>query len=288
MSQLVILSGKGGTGKTTVAASFVKLVHARVYADCDVEAPNLHLLFSFDEQPEKTEFIGMPKAIIRGEDCIGCGICRDRCRFGAVRTYGGVYEIADEACEGCGLCAALCPSDAIDMVPAPAGELMYFADDRRMFSTAQLRIGAGTSGKLVTAVKDRVKESSATELTIVDGPPGIGCPTIASLSGAETVLLVVEPTLSGTSDLERILKMIETTRCQVLVCVNRYDLNLERTEQIENFCRERDIGCVGRIPYDPDVVHAVNRGTSIADLSGPAGAALRAVFDRTIASMETI
>jgi len=288
MRQLLILSGKGGTGKTTVATSFIKLAYAHAYADCDVEAPNLHLLLSYGEEPQRTEFASMPKASIDASRCDGCGICEENCRFDALERCGTVFEVHAEACEGCGLCAALCPQDAIGMVPGTAGDIMLYADGRRAFSTARLRVGAGISGKLVTAVKEQLKENAPpTDLAVIDGPPGIGCPVIASLAGVDTVLLVVEPTMSGLSDLERVLETVRMVGCRVIACINRFDLNPKGTARIERFCRERDIPCVGKIPYDPAVVQAVNQGLCAVDLDGPAAEAVEDVFDRTMGLMES-
>lgn len=286
MKQLLILSGKGGTGKTTVAASFIRLAAARAYADCDVEAPNLHLVFSYGERPRRRFFMGMPKAYVDATACCGCGVCHDNCRFDAPRRQGPIYEVDSEVCEGCGLCAVLCPSKAIKMTPETTGDLLLYQDDDRTFSTARLRIGAGTSGKLVAAVKEQLGECTPdVSFSVIDGPPGIGCPVIASLAGIDTVLLITEPTLSGQRDLERVLEAVRMVGCRTLACVNRFDLDLEGTLRVEEYCRQHGAMCVGRIPYDRSVVDAVNQGLSIVDMDCLAGDAVEGVFVKTMEQM---
>lgn len=286
MKQLLILSGKGGTGKTTVTASFIKLSAARAYGDCDVEAPNLHLVLSYGEQPRQRPFMGMPKAHVDATACCGCGVCHDNCRFDALRRQGSIYEIDSEVCEGCGLCAVLCPSKAIKMKSETAGNLLLYQDDDRTFSTACLRIGSGTSGKLVAAVKEQLGECAPdVPLSVIDGPPGIGCPVIASLASVDAVLLITEPTLSGQRDLERVLEMVGMVGCLTLACVNRFDLDLESTLRVEECCRQHGVICVGRIPYDRSVVDAVNQGLSIVDVECLAGGAVEGVFAKTMEQM---
>ncbi|MEL7604369.1 MAG: 4Fe-4S binding protein, partial [Bacillota bacterium] len=208
MKRLLILSGKGGTGKTTVACAFIRLAQAKAYADCDVDAPNLHLVMGRDTAPQRTEYFGMDKAEIDETICAGCGLCVRYCRFDAIRMDDGFCRVDPYACEGCGVCAAVCPAGAVSMKPTVAGELMLYADESTAFSTAQLNMGSGTSGKLVTEVKKQLASAAPkdAELAIIDGSPGIGCPVIASMSGADMVLIVAEPSLSGISDMQRILK----------------------------------------------------------------------------------
>lgn len=281
MKQLLILSGKGGTGKTTVASAFIKLAKAKAYADCDVDAPNLHLLMDLKAKAQRSDYYGMPKARINPELCIQCGLCRQNCRYGAI-LLNGAYQVDDFACEGCGVCQAICPADAISFNPAVAGELMLYVNDA-VFSTAQLKMGSGTSGKLVTEVKKQMKkELKDIELAIIDGSPGIGCPVIASLSGVDMVLIVAEPSLSGISDMERIIKTAQRFQMKIAVCVNKYDTNLGNTEKIESYCRNQRLPFAGKIPYDPEAVKAINNGLSIADINCKAGSAVKDVFDRTM------
>ncbi len=281
MKQLLILSGKGGTGKTTVASAFIKLADAKAYADCDVDAPNLHLVTDWDVEPVTRDYYGLPVAELTPELCTSCDLCRQHCRFGAI-SAGEQYSVDPYGCEGCGVCAYVCPAGAIKMVPAVAGDLMLHADDEKVFSTAQLRMGSGTSGLLVTEVKKQMKDSAPdSELAIIDGSPGIGCPVIASLSGVDMVLIVAEPSISGISDMERIILTAEGFDTKIAVCTNKYDMNLDISEKIERFCSERGLPFVGRIPFDPAAVRAVNNAQTIVDIDCPSGTAVRDIFAKT-------
>lgn len=281
MKQLLILSGKGGTGKTTVAGAFIQLADANVYADCDVDAPNLHLIKKHPSEVKVSDYYGMPKAYIDLTKCSGCDLCRENCKFDAILVEGD-YWVDDFACEGCGVCEAICPERAVTLRPAKAGQLRLYVDDS-VFSTAELKMGSGTSGKLVTEVKRQMKLAAGDAgLAIIDGSPGIGCPVIASISGVDMVLLVTEPTVAGISDMERIISTAEKFPAQVVICVNRYDTNPDNTEKIITMCQELQLPFVGKIPFDPEVVKAINQGRSIAEVSCPAGRAIKEVFDRTI------
>ncbi len=283
MKQLLLLSGKGGTGKTTLASAFIQLAQAHAYADCDVDAPNLHLVTAQTNDPKTTDFYGMDKAMIDPSRCIRCGKCLTTCRFDAITTQNG-YQIDPYACEGCGVCEAVCPVQAISMQPAVAGDLMQYLDENRVFSTAQLRMGSGNSGLLVTEVKKQMREaaSPATPFAIIDGSPGIGCPVIASLSGVDLVLIVTEPSISGISDMERILKTAQTFGTKAAVCINKYDIHAENTARIDAFCQAHSLPLVGKIPFDPMAVQAVNQGKTIAAIDCAAGQAAKAVYDRTM------
>ena len=281
MKQLLILSGKGGTGKTTIAAAFIKLSAAKAYADCDVDAPNLHLIMGQNSEPGKIDFYGLPKAEINRELCIKCDRCRQNCRFDAI-LVNEEYTIDAFACEGCGVCEALCPVGAVALKPAAAGELMLYSDEGRIFSTARLKMGSGTSGMLVAEVKKQMRSAAENaELAIIDGSPGIGCPVIASLSGADMVLIVAEPSVSGISDMERIIKTAATFQTKAAVCVNKYDTNIANTERIEEYCRTNNLPFVGRIPFDPEAVKAINDSLTVIDIDCPAGNAVREVFNKT-------
>lgn len=281
MKQLLVLSGKGGTGKTTIASAFIKLSKCRAYADCDVDAPNLHLVMNQSVKPRKSAYYGLPKAEIDQEMCVQCDLCRQNCRFDAI-GFDEKYSVDFYACEGCGVCQAVCPTDAITLNPAVAGELKLYSDDS-VFSTAQLKMGSGTSGMLVTEVKKQLKDSVDDDnLTIIDGSPGIGCPVIASVSGVDMVLIVAEPSVSGISDMERIIITAIRFQTKIAVCINKFDLNFEKTREIENYCNEFKIPMVGKIPYDPLVVKAVNDGKCITEVDSVAGRAVTGVFDETI------
>ena len=282
MKQLLILSGKGGTGKTTIASAFIKLSKARAYADCDVDAPNLHLISGWSVEPAKTDYYGLPKAEINTELCIECDQCRQNCRFDAINVEPH-YKVDPFACEGCGVCEYVCPVEAITLIPAIAGELMLYSDRERVFSTAQLKMGSGTSGMLVTEVKKQMKAATVdTELAIIDGSPGIGCPVIASLSGVDMVLIVAEPSISGISDMERIINTAAKFATKTAVCINKYDTNIENTKKIEEFCKERGLPFIGSIPFDSNAVKAINNGQTIVDIECTSGAAVREVYHKTM------
>lgn len=283
MKQLLILSGKGGTGKTTIASAFIKLSQAKACADCDVDAPNLHLVMAQNAEPERTDYFGMPKAYIDAATCIACGLCKANCRFDAISFEKG-FTVDPFACEGCGVCEAICSAGAVSLKPAVAGELMLYADDHKVFSTAQLKMGSGTSGMLVTEVKKQMKAAALpdTELAVIDGSPGIGCPVIASLSGVDMVLIVAEPSISGISDMERIIKTAETFQTKIGVCTNKYDTNPANNEKIEKFCQSKGLPFTGRIPFDPKAVKAINNGQTIVEVDCPSGIAVIEVYNSTM------
>ncbi|MCR5346161.1 MAG: ATP-binding protein [Fretibacterium sp.] len=278
MKKLLILSGKGGTGKTTAAAAFIDFLKAEAFADCDVDAPNLHLVTGMKAQPECRDYFGSQKAFIDPLKCTGCGACLEHCHFNAVVRHGEVCEISEYACEGCGVCEYICPQNAVTMREDIAGEQRLYKDGR-VFSTAKLKMGRGNSGKLVTEVKKAlVKAAPDSELAVIDGSPGVGCPVIASVSGADLVLIVAEPSLSGIHDMERILKTTAMLRVKTAVCVNKYDLCPEKAEDIERYCRENSVPFAGRIPFDKQVSDAVNEGHSLASVDCPAGEALKNIL----------
>ena len=282
MKQLLILSGKGGTGKTTVASAFIHLAEAKTYADCDVDAPNLHLITGEKEAPLKEDFFALPLASIDPDLCIACGICYEHCRFNSILP-GEVYTVDPFACEGCGVCAFVCPVEAVTMVPDAAGQLMLYKEEDRVFSTAQLKMGKGTSGLLVAEVKKRMREEAVEkEFAIIDGSPGIGCPVIASLSGVDMVLIVAEPSISGMSDMERVIDTAMKFGVKIAVCVNKYDVNRETTEKIEKFCQAQNLHFVGLIPFDKEAVRSINEGKTIVETDCPSGQAVKAIYEKTM------
>lgn len=282
MKRLLILSGKGGTGKTTTAAAFTRFAHAKAVADCDVDAPNLHLVNAQTVESQVLDFLGGNKAVIDSEKCVGCGTCQSHCRFNALVKLGGKYQVNEYACEGCGVCSYVCPQEAIRLVEDVAGKKELYLGDG-VFSTAMLKMGRGNSGKLVTDVKMAMLKNAPkdSELAIIDGSPGIGCPVIASISGMDLVLVVAEPSLSGISDLERLVKAAESFHAQLTVCVNKWDVSPESTKAIRVFCQERGIPFAGIIPYDKVASQAVNAGKSLADIDCPARDALKSIFEFT-------
>lgn len=281
MKQLLILSGKGGTGKTTVAAAFIKLAQVKACADCDVDAPNLHFTLNKGAPSKQTPFYGMDIAHINPEQCAQCGLCLRHCRFGAIVCKDGVYAVDAPACEGCGVCEAVCPQKAVSLVSDLAGKMMLYSYNKSVFSTARLKMSKGNSGMLVTEVKKRMRDSAlpGTSLAIIDGSPGIGCPVIASLSGVDMVLIVAEPSLSGISDMERIVKTVGKFIVPIVVCVNKYDMSAANTQAIETFCKENGIPFAGKIPFDPQVVKAGNSGRSIIDMDCPSGKAVHLIYN---------
>ncbi len=282
MKKLLILSGKGGTGKTTTAACFISFSKAKAFSDCDVDAPNLHIVTQMTSKPKCTDYHGSKKAEINSSLCVGCKACMKVCRFDAITFKDGKCNINEYACEGCGVCTLVCKTSAIELKDDIAGKLNLYKDDR-VFSTAELKMGRGNSGMLVSEVKSAmVKSASDANIAIIDGSPGIGCPVIASVSGVDLVLIVTEPSVSGMSDLKRILKTASILRTKVAVCVNKYDTCSEQADKIESYCKEIDVPFVGRIPYDKEASKAINNGKSIADTNCPARDALNLVYDKTI------
>jgi MinD superfamily P-loop ATPase len=273
--QLVVLSGKGGTGKTSVVAALASLATDKVLADCDVDAADLHLVLG-PERRRREPFIAGKEAHIEPERCSACGECVKYCRFDAISVAGGnggrlVYTVDHLACEGCGLCARVCTSNAVDMLEPERGE--WFVSDTRhgLLVHARLNIGGENSGKLVTLVRNEAlalaKESGAS-LVIVDGPPGIGCPVIASVTGADLVLAVTEPTVSGVHDLERAANLVQGFGLPLAVCINKTDLNPDMVERIRELCTTRGFPVVGELSYDTAVIRAQVKGESIVEYGG--------------------
>ncbi len=286
MKKLLVISGKGGTGKTTVAAALIGFSQAKAAADCDVDAPNLHLVLSPGAPAEKRDFFGAEKAGVDTQKCTGCGLCAAHCRFGAISVCGGRAFVREHACEGCGVCSLVCPSGAVSLRADTAGTLFLHRGER-IFSSAELTMGRGNSGKLVTEVKTALfRTAKGVPLAVLDGSPGIGCPVIASISGADLVLMVAEPSVSGMSDLQRLVKTASALQARMAVCVNKYDVSPETTREICSFCESCGIPLVGKIPYDKAAAEAVNAGRSLFEEKGPAHDALCGIYEKISVLLE--
>ncbi|MDZ7622516.1 MAG: ATP-binding protein [Candidatus Competibacteraceae bacterium] len=290
MKELTILSGKGGTGKTTVCAAFAALAANKVLSDCDVDAADLHLLLDPTIQHEEN-FIGGRTPQIDYRLCMKCGHCQPLCRFEAIdREEDGSCTIDALACEHCGLCALACPGHAIRMVDAVNGRWFISATRFGTLVHARLGIGEDNSGKLVTLVRRearRIAEQQGADLLINDGPPGIGCPATAAIAGTDGVLIVTEPTISGLHDLRRVIALCRYFRRPALVCINKYDLNEAQTALIQQECRAEGVPVVGLIPFEPAVSRALVARQTVVDFAcGPATDAVVATWEqvqRTIA-----
>ncbi len=265
MKEIVVLSGKGGTGKTAIVASFASLAQNKVLADCDVDAADLHLLLKPVAKEEK-EFWSGRVAFIDEEMCTECGLCQELCRFGAIKDF----EVDPLSCEGCGFCYQVCSVDAIAMKDSMSGHSFISETKYGYLCHARLGIAQDNSGKLVALVRQNAKliaEGENLDYIITDGPPGIGCPVISSLSGASLALLVTEPTLSGIHDLERVIGVCRHFGIPVLVCVNKYDLNEENTYRIESYCADEGIEVAARISFDNVITEAIVQGLPVVEYS---------------------
>ena len=263
MKEVVVLSGKGGTGKTSIVASFAALAENKVMVDCDVDAADLHLLL----QPkirEEHEFWSGASAAIDERRCTQCGLCAESCRFNAIKDF----KIDAVSCEGCGFCSHICPSGAITMVENLAGRWSISDTGYGPLIHATLGIAQENSGKLVATVRQQAREMAeklSLDYVISDGPPGIGCPVISSLSGADLALLVTEPTLSGRHDLERMLGVCHHFVVPAVVCINKYDINEENSHHIEDYCIGQGVAVAARIPFDNVVTEAMVHGLPVVE-----------------------
>lgn len=281
MKELVVISGKGGTGKTSVTASLAALASSPVIADCDVDAADLHLVLQ-PQIRESHEFLSGHEAVIRPADCSGCGICMDLCRFDAVRPDEDVFIIDPIACEGCNVCVHFCPEQAIDFPQSLSGK--WFISDTRLgpMVHAKLGVAAENSGKLVSLVRNEAKRVAGEEnrkIVIVDGPPGIGCPVIAAITGASKVLVVTEPTVSGEHDLERVLHLARHFEIPASVCVNKWDINPEAANRIEERALALGARLAGRIRYDQDVTRAQIENKAVVETDAPSAEDIRQVWE---------
>ncbi len=286
MREVVVLSGKGGTGKTTVSGSLAVLASNKVMADCDVDAANLHLLLD-PVLKSSSPFYGLKKATINHEKCLGCNLCIHLCRFDAI---GPGFVVDPVLCEGCAVCYHACPCGAVEMIEHVAGYLFLSETRYGPLVHARLGIAEDNSGKLVAAVRKearRLAEEEKKELIITDGPPGIGCPAISCLSGADLVLIITEPTFSGRHDLERVLELAKHFGCRAAVCINKWDLEPENSRALESLCNRYSVPLVGHLPYDESVMEAVKSGRPvIQECSGPMEEGILALWDKLKALLE--
>ena len=266
MKELVIISGKGGTGKTSVVAAFASLAEKKVLCDADVDAADLHLITD-PEIKQHHDFEAGHTAVINKEKCTECGLCRDLCRWNAISSDFVVDSIE---CEGCGVCHYFCPEEAIAFPVNTCGE--WFISETRFGPMAHARLGIAeeNSGKLVTLIRQEGKklaEERHLDLLLTDGPPGVGCPVIASLGGATAVLIVAEPTVSGKHDMERVVELADFFRIPAMLCVNKFDINPDKGRMIEAFAEDRKIFVAGRIPFDPAFTKSMVMGKNIIEFN---------------------
>lgn len=277
MIRLAVISGKGGTGKTMITAALAHLFcGSLVLADCDVDAANLELILS--PTLIRTEpFMGMKMAVIDPALCIRCGECVEHCRFDAIEYLADTCQVKPLRCEGCAVCTYVCPASAVTMQPRQTGEIKYSETSRGHLVHAQLVPGAGNSGLLVHAVKKTALERDGTcDRLIIDGPPGTGCPLISTISGVDAVLVVTEPSVSGLHDLRRVVAVCRQFRPRIFVAINRFDLDAFQSGEIEAWCRGENIPLIGKIPFDPAVIHSVREGIPVTqEGTSPAAQAIQ-------------
>lgn len=271
MKQLAIISGKGGTGKTTVAGSLAALNKGQVFADCDVDAANLHLVM--DSKPvSEHKFYGMARAKVSAGRCEGCGLCAAKCKKRALeRKSEGYYEVNMRRCEGCGMCKEVCPHKAIEMIESSRGSYFVSETIYGKLVHAELMPGEENSGKLVSEVRQKareVAESEGAEVIIIDGSPGIGCAVIASVTGCDHLLAVTEPTVSGIHDLMRVTELAGHFKLGVSICINKFDVNMDNSEEIFRFAEAKGFEVVGKIPYDRRLVESQIKSVPAVEYCG--------------------
>jgi MinD superfamily P-loop ATPase len=287
MKELVILSGKGGTGKTSLTAAFANLAPSLMLCDADVDAADLHLIMAPDIQ-QTHDFVGGNEAVIDPERCSACGTCRDLCRFDAVVENDNGFFVDALNCEGCGVCVDLCPESAIDFPKKTCGQ--WFVADTRFGPMVHARLGIAeeNSGRLVTLVREQARNRAREahiDLILTDGPPGIGCPVIASMGQASAVLIVTEPTVSGIHDMKRVADLAAHFKIPAMVCINKWDLNPDQTGEIETIAREKNMGMAGKIPFDPVFTKAMIQIQTVLeyDENSPAARAVKEIWQTVMA-----
>ena len=285
MKELVVISGKGGTGKTSIMAAFASLAKNKVLCDADVDAADLHLLTD-PEIKKRYDFQGGGIAVIDPDKCTQCGLCRELCRWEAISEQ---FEVDSIECEGCGVCVDFCPEQAIEFPLSTCGQ--WFISDTRFGPMVHARLGIAeeNSGKLVTLIRQEAKklaEKNKLDLIITDGPPGVGCPVIASIGGATALLIVTEPTVSGLHDMERVAQLADHFKVPAMVCVNKFDLNIDQTQAIEKLAKEKNMTVLERIPFDPIFTKSMVQGKTIFEYNteSTVGQAVKKLWRKIIES----
>ena len=285
MKELVVISGKGGTGKTSIMAAFASLAKNKVLCDADVDAADLHLLTD-PEIKKLYDFQGGGIAVIDPDKCTQCGLCRELCRWEAISEQ---FEVDSIECEGCGVCVDFCPEQAIEFPLSTCGQ--WFISDTRFGPMVHARLGIAeeNSGKLVTLIRQEAKklaEKNKLDLIITDGPPGVGCPVIASIGGATALLIVTEPTVSGLHDMERVAQLADHFKVPAMVCVNKFDLNTDQTQAIEKLAKEKNMAVLERIPFDPIFTKSMVQGKTIFEYNteSTVGQAVKQLWRKIIES----
>ena len=265
--EIAVISGKGGTGKSSISSAFVSVAKSAVVVDCDVDASNLYLLFS-PLCKEEEVFVSGSHAVVNNDKCTNCNTCIDLCRFDAISKVDGKIRISESACDGCYLCSRVCPVQAITMIPADKSRM--YAGTFRYGDMVYGRLAPGeeNSGKMVNLLREKAKryvEDYGYDTIILDGPPGIGCPVISTITGVDKVVVVTEPTLSGFLDMKRVIEVVCRFSVQISVIVNKYDLNPDICEQIDKWCEEMEIPVVAHLPFDAQIVEAMIAGKTIIE-----------------------
>ena len=286
LKELIVISGKGGTGKTSLLGAFASLAKDKVLCDADVDAADLYLILE-PEIKERQDFQEGHKAVINLDKCTECGLCRELCRFNAI---GPEFTVDPIDCEGCGVCVYFCPEDAIDFPIKTCGELFISETRCGPMVHARLGIAEDNSGKLVTLTRKHAKalaEKRNLNLILTDGPPGLACPVIASIAGATGVLIVTEPSLSGHHDMDRVVELANHFQIPAYVCTNKFDLNPKMTETIEDYARDKGLPIMGRIPFDPIFTKAMVQKQTIIEYDGSSNAsqAVKEMWERLSSSL---
>jgi MinD superfamily P-loop ATPase len=286
MKELVVISGKGGTGKTCLTAAFSSLAENKVLCDADVDASDLHLIAD-PKVRVCNDFQAGHTAVISKNRCSACGLCRDLCRWGAINED---FEVDGITCDGCGVCVYFCPEKAIDFPLNTCGQ--WFISDTRFGPMVHARLGIAeeNSGKLVSLVRQEAKkigEENNLDIILTDGPPGIGCPVIATIGGANAVLIVAEPTVSGFHDMERVARLAAHFNVPALICINKFDLNLDLSRRIEILAKEKGLSCIGRIPFDPIFIRAMVQARTITEYAPRSNVvqAVKRIWDQVLLNM---